>query len=145
MTIPRRGWRVRWLVIATGLAVFLWLGPEDNTVWPAALLGAWVALVALAWWGMGRFGGAVIAPRYLPAAGALFGAVAGLSASAATVLLMLLKDVRHAHPLPDYPPGLLAAMIERAPAWALAGLLAGLGAALTWLALRGAVPGENSE
>lgn len=136
MTIPRPGRRARWAAILTGLSVFLWLGPEDNHVWSAALMGALVSFVVLAHWVMGRFGGQTLQPRQIILWAGVFGSLAGLGASVLTALLMVLKDVRHAHIFPDYPPGLLLAMLSRAPFWALAGGLIGLSVGLAWRAVR---------
>jgi hypothetical protein len=134
--IPPRGRRFRWWIIGYGLAVFIWSAPEVNSVWLVTLLGfaGSVLLVLRAAWG--RLDGQAIAPRTLPLLSSILGALMGLGGSLATVSLMLLKNARHAHIFPDYPTGLLLATLERAPAWALGGLLLGLGAALLWLALQ---------
>ena len=61
---------------------------------------------------------------------AMSGALIGALASLTTPLLMLFKDLRHAHVFPDYPAGMMLATLERMPAWALAGGLAGFGIGL---------------
>ena len=66
----------------------------------------------------------------------LAGALIGASASAITAALMLFKDLRHAHPFPDFPPAMILGMLERLPPWMLAGALAGLGIALLLNLLR---------
>ena len=92
---------------------------EDNDASAVALLGALVALPVAA----------MLIPRALDnllsitAAGAVYGALTSLSVFA----LMLFKDLLHAHAFPDYPPQMLLGILERMPAWALAGGLAGLG------------------
>jgi hypothetical protein len=43
---------------------------------------------------------------------------------------MLLKTGWHAHPIPDYPASMIVEMLARAPLWAAAGALAGVG---VWL------------
>jgi presenilin-like A22 family membrane protease len=53
---------------------------------------------------------------------------------------MLIKNGLHAHLFPDYPFGLIASVIARAPAWALAGSLAGLALMLVWAAKRPHAP-----
>ncbi|TVR23524.1 MAG: hypothetical protein EA396_03110 [Anaerolineaceae bacterium] len=134
MTLPRpSGWS-RWLVIAWGLAVFVWLGREDDHVWPVATLGALTAGVWLLTWTLNRYGGQTIPPRAVPLWGALAGIVAGFGGAVSATALMLLKNVRHAHIVPDYPNALMGAMLSLAPVWMVAGGLLGVGAGLVILA-----------
>jgi hypothetical protein len=51
-------------------------------------------------------------------------------------LLMLIKDGLHAHLFPDYPFGMIVDILGRAPLWALAGILAGIGLLLAWWAIK---------
>jgi hypothetical protein len=133
--LPRRGSRARLAALACGIAIFVWLGPEDTQVWPVAVLGTVTAALAVWLWTLGRLGGMPVSARHMALLAALLGAVTGLAASIITAALMLLKNAYHAHFFPDYPPALMGAMIQRAPAWALAGMLAGLAIALAWQAL----------
>lgn len=134
--LPRRGSRARLAALACGIAVFVWLGPEDTHIWPVAALGTVTAALTVWLWTLGKLGGTVVSARQMAGLAALLGAVTGLAASIITAALMLLKNAYHAHFFPDYPPALLGAMIQRTPAWALAGMLAGLALALAGLALR---------
>jgi hypothetical protein len=136
MLVPRPGRKLRWLVIVCGLVIFLWMGPEDNHLGRVTLLGTISALLAVIYWTLRALGGKVIPGRYVPPLGMLLGALTGLGASVSTALLMFFKNVWHAHLFPDFPAGLIGAMLERAPVWMLAGGLAGLGLGLIWLALR---------
>ena len=77
-----------------------------------------------------------VPPRFRIVGAALLGAIAGLGGVLATVALMLLKTGMHSHIFPDYPPGEMLEMLQRAPTWALAGALAGVGLALAVRALR---------
>lgn len=117
-------------MLVSGIAVLLWSGMEDNDAVPVTVLGALLATA-----------GAMLlldSPRWRPAMarasqprqGLLTGAFIGALASLATPLLMLFKDLRHAHVYPDYPAGMMLATLERMPAWALAGGLAGFGIGL---------------
>ena len=114
--------RAQNLLVACGVAILLWSGVEDTGAEAVTMLGLLVALAATG----------MILPRALHSlpysifAGAIFGALTSLS----TTALMVFKDLRHAHPFPDYPPGMLLATLERLPAWALAGGLLALGCAL---------------
>lgn len=133
--LPRRGSRSRLAALACGIAIFVWLGPEDTQVWPVAALGTVTAALAVWLWTLGRLGGARLSARQMTLLAALLGAVTGLAATIITAALMLLKNAYHAHFFPDYPPNLMGAMIQRAPAWALAGMLTGLALAFAWRAL----------
>ena len=119
--------RARHLLVISGIAILLWSGMEDNDARLVTLLG-WLLATPL---GMMLFNS-----RRLPTGfkrlgaiklAALSGALIGSLASMTTPLLMLFKDLRHAHVFPDYPAGMMLATFERMPAWTLAGGLAGLG------------------
>jgi hypothetical protein len=137
MRLPRLGRWSRLLALGYGIALFGWLSVEDVETWPAALFGLGLSSLIVVLWTLDKMGGHRLAARHMPAGGLLLGAVIGLGASVATALLMFFKNARHAHVFPDYPAGMIVAMLERAPLWAAAGALAGLGLALAWLALRG--------
>lgn len=131
--IPRyRSW-LRLLAIGYGLALWFWLQLEDNTVVPVTLFGLGMTLLASLFWLLRQFGGQLIPRRYIVVGGGLVGALVGLGTAVATALLMLLKTGLHGHLYPDYPPGLIIALLERAPVWVLAGGLAGVGVALLWV------------
>lgn len=133
-----RGARLRLLILAYGGSVLLWSSLEDNNVLPAALLGGGLALLLLVAWltHEKRYGGKVVAGQQAVLAAALFGAALGFGASLAAAALMLLKDGLHAHLFPDYPFGMIVDILARAPLWALAGILACVGALLAWWAVK---------
>jgi hypothetical protein len=122
--------QARWLrrgALLWGVLVFLWLAPEDDSVLPAVLLGLGLSAL-IVWWllirldlttQMSRWRGLLIA--------AIFGVLAGAGTSLGTVLLLLIKNARHAHLYPDYPPELLLDTLARFPVWSLAGGLIGIG------------------
>ncbi len=128
--IQNRSKGARHLLLVSGIAVLLWSGMEDSDALLVTLLGALLAtatgLMLLA---SPRFR-PVMARESIPRQGAFAGALIGTLASVATPLLMLFKDLRHAHIYPDYPAGMMLATLERMPAWALAGGLAGFGIGL---------------
>ncbi len=113
-----------------GLAVFLWLRLEDHGVVVAVLMGLLVTTLALAAWLWPRIAGQPLPAKRLVISLGLTGALAGLFTALAAALLMLLKNGFHGHLYPDYAAPLIAETLARAPAWALAGALLGLGAAL---------------
>ena len=106
-------------LVACGILILLWSGLEDSDSLAVTLLGLTLALgvTALLW---SRIKNSKLA-------WILAGGTCGALASLLTTGLMLFKDLRHMHAFPDYPPGMLLAMLERLPIWALAGGLAGLG------------------
>jgi hypothetical protein len=136
MVIPRRGRRLRWTALVSGVVTFLWLGREDNAVWPVTLLGLTLTILIGLTLALGQLGGQTIPRRYLLPGAMLSGALVGLGTALTTAGLMLFKNAWHAHLFLDYPVGLLLAILARAPAWALAGALVGGGLALVWAALR---------
>jgi hypothetical protein len=132
LTIPRRSSGLRLIALGSGGIVFLWTSLEDTNVLPVTLLGGGLALILLVLWVTGRFGGKTFAGRTAVMAAALIGAAWGLSAALAVALLMLVKNGLHGHLFPDYPFGMIAEILGRAPLWALAGIFAGIGALLAW-------------
>ena len=115
----------RLIALGYGLALFVWLQVEDNSPLPVALFGGGLAILLT----LDRLSRRVPA-RWRLAGAALLGGIAGVGSTLATVALMLLKTGLHSHLFPDYPPGQMLAMLERAPTWGLAGALAGLGMVL---------------
>lgn len=106
-----------------GLAVFLWLAAEDNSVTPVTLLGSSGAILLVSL----RITQLQPLTRLMLI---LSGSLAGLGASVLTTLLMLVKNGQHSHLYPDYPLTLMGAMLTRAPVWMLAGALVGVGLVL---------------
>lgn len=135
LTLPERGPKLRWVIILISVIIFLWLGIEDNHTWPVALLGGVAAGMIAIFWITGKWGGETLNRRQALVLGSVSGIVTGAGASLLSALLMLLKNARHAHFYPDFPPAQMGAMITRAPFWGLAGGLIGLGICLLWIGL----------
>jgi hypothetical protein len=135
LQLPKPNRRTRLFIIGYGLVLFIWFTPEDNHVWPATVLGLGMAALLLIWNVLSKLGGKTIPRQYVVLGAVLLGAVVGAGTSVATAGLMFFKNALHAHLFVDYPTPLLLAVLERAPAWGLAGGLVGLGAALAWLSL----------
>jgi hypothetical protein len=131
--------QMRWLRTATllwGIAVFIWLAPEDDSVLPALLLGLVISVIIVVWlfirlntevWQRGW--------RLLLTA-AVSGALAGAGTSISATLLMLFKNARHAHLYPDYPPEILLDTLARLPLWSLAAVIIALGLVCCWWAFQ---------
>ncbi len=122
--------RSRHLLVVTGIAVLLWSGLEDNDALAVSALGSLLATAASMTLLDSQPFRAICRRLSLPKRMALSGASIGALASVTTALLMLFKDLRHAHIFPDYPPEMMLATLERMPIWALAGGLAGIGIGL---------------
>ena len=133
-TIPPRNLPLRWALIVVSVLVVIWTGLEDDRIWLAAALGVSLTGISLAHWLTGRLAGRTITGQKIALAWAGFGALTGGLGAFTTVVLMAFKDARHAHPFPDSPAGLLAAILGRAPHWALAGALIGIGIYAAWRA-----------
>lgn len=107
--------RAIWIVI--GIGIFIWLRLEDNAVWSAALIGIIMsALLTLKLIGLSRN----------PFIFIISGGVVGGGSAVATSGIMLLKNGLHGHVFPDYPFGVIAEMLLRAPIWMGAGALIAL-------------------
>ncbi|MBK9123341.1 MAG: hypothetical protein IPM16_09520 [Chloroflexi bacterium] len=130
----RPGLLLRWNGVLCAVMIFLWSGPEDTRIGSAVALGVWAAVSLGTYWAS-RYSRTTFVGWKAAVCWAAFGSAVGAGAALCTVLVMLFKDVRHAHPFPDFPPGLLAAMIARIPAWAAAGALLGISFGLVRAAL----------
>ena len=135
MQMPERGSKARWAALLCGITIFLWLGPEDNHVWPVVLLSTLASVLMVSLWVMQRYGGRTLTGTEVARLSIIGGALTGLITSPVTALLMLLKNARHAHFTPDFLPQQMLAMLERAPLWAVAGGFAGAGLALLLIGL----------
>ncbi len=116
--------------------LFGWLSLEDHQTWPVVLFGLGLASLLVSWTVLGQLDGRSLTPRYALVGGILAGALIGLGASLAATLLMFFKNAWHAHVFLDYPVPMLTAMLARAPVWAVAGAIAGLGIAIFWVVFR---------
>lgn len=119
-----------WLILL-GIALFFWLGKEDSDVVVVTAFGLILA-GATVWQLVFLQRPAHVTASAMPPAhlGLLGGLCVGALSSIFAALLMLLKDLRHGHIFPDYPPELIIATLERLPAWTLAGGLIGFGLSL---------------
>ena len=116
----------RFALIANGVGILFWSGLEDKDATGAAVFGL-MAAIALS---MSFLAPRLAAVNHHVVAATFIGSFVGASASVISTALMLFKDLRHAHPFPDFPPAMLLGMLERLPAWTMAGALAGLGLGL---------------
>jgi hypothetical protein len=107
------------------MLIFVWLPLEENSVTVVTLLGVGLSGLLVAHVAVRR-----AAHSHTGIATAGYGALFGAGAALGTALLMFLKTASHAHPYPDFSPLLMLSMLERLPAWTLAGALGGLGVAL---------------
>ena len=135
-TFPRLDYRFRLIVIGYGLALLLWMSLEDTHTEPVVALGVALSLLVSLRTLLRRLGGQGVSIRQFLLILAFSGGLFGVGASISTALLMFFKNAWHAHLFLDFPPGIMLAILERAPAWGLAGVLIGIGIGLSWLAAR---------
>ncbi len=118
------------MLLALATITLLWSVVEDEDVVAVTALGAAISIAGVAWFWAKR-GPSAQQTRFASVVSAvILGSLIGALSSLITVALMLFKDIRHAHPFPDYPPVLMQAMLERLPTWTIAGALIGLSCAL---------------
>jgi hypothetical protein len=128
--------RLRWLVIAYGLALLAWMGTEANAMLTVALLGCCGACLIATLQVTQQVGGRALRwQMWLPGA-VWLGALLGAGCSLFTAALMFFKTAWHSHLFPDFPVEMMVAVLARAPLWALAGALGLLAGALLLVALR---------
>lgn len=107
----------------------MWLTPEDNSAIVVSLLGLGCSMLLMAHILL-RWSSRRLWLRWWFPSGILVGAGIGGSAIFATMVLMFIKTSMHNHIYPDYPLLMLIGMLERLPAWILAGGLTGFAAVL---------------
>lgn len=135
-TFPRLDYRLRLIVIAYAVSLLIWISLEDTHTEPVVALGTLLSLLVSLHTLLRRLGGQRVTLQQLLAILILGGGLVGAGASLSTALLMFFKNAWHAHLFLDFPPGLMLAILERAPAWGLVGLLIGTGIGLSWLVMR---------
>ena len=133
--LPPPGRGTRFIGLLFGFVLLFWMSVEDNQVWPAALLGAGLSALVVGLNLLKRWGGRIVPTRLAVPGAVIVGALVGLGASLLTGGLMVFKNALHGHVYLDFPPGLVLAVLERAPVWSLAGGLVGLGLLLLWMVL----------
>lgn len=128
----------RLLMVMAGMVILGWSGLEDKDAAAVTALGWMLAGLIVMIGLMSHFSGRTLGTDSLHKPAALVGIAVGALASLMTVLLMLFKNLLHGHVYPDYPPALMLGILERLPAWGLAGGLAGLGLGFVaiWAAAR---------
>lgn len=133
MSLPPIEYRVRLAALIYGALLLGWLSLEDNGVLSVALLGTGLA-AWLTYFGVWRF-----FPQHRLSAPSMIamGFVGGAGGALGTTALMFFKTAWHGHLFPDYPFGMMIAMLQRVPVWGGAGAMVGLA---LWLILDVRVP-----
>jgi len=123
MRLPPRHHRARWIALLYGASLLLWMSVEDTNVLPVVIAGLGLTLLLAYFMLTGRLGGKSYPMQVILIGAALVGAGIGAGTAIITVLLMVWKTGMHAHPFPDYPPGLILDVLRRALVWSAAGAL----------------------
>ena len=126
----------RLALLLTGSCTLIWLALEDQALWPPLVLGAACASLLTLQFLLGRLRGRQPGPGRMIGLGFGGGLLAGTGACLCAVGLMLFKNARHAHSIPDFPVDRLLATLQLAPQMALSFALTGLGPGLVYRLLR---------
>lgn len=130
----------RLALLLTGAAALVWLSLEDPSTGPPLGLGTAFASMLTLRVLVGRLYGRDIGAGRRMLLAAAGGTLAGACAAPIAVGLMQLKNVQHAHSIPDFPFAVLFSTLQLAPQMALGGALAG-----TVLGLSGRFFQENGK
>jgi len=123
--IPDLRWVVRFAWAVAAPAWFVWLAFEDRNLNTVMGLSA-VVCVAFALTGVARWRGGKLTDRrrwLLESMGV--GLLTGALVAPVAVLLILVKISLHSDGTPEFTSGDIGAVMNRAPVWALAGVLSG--------------------
>lgn len=137
MRLPRFNALLRLYLVGCGAVALIWMSFEDNSPVTVAVLGTVLFCSGWGVWLTARFGGTILHARKALLFGALCGSVTGAGSALMVALLMFFKSAWHAHPVLDYPLPVIVSMLERTPAWTLAGALFGLGLVLIGIGFSG--------
>jgi len=124
--------RLTLITVWFGVAVFLWLSPDEQG-WLVIALGVGMAIIAAthAVFRLGaRWQDRAISVRRAQIGLVALGALIGAGSAITTASLMLFKSVLHSHIFPDYPAIVVLGILQRLPLWSIAGALIGLALAL---------------
>jgi multisubunit Na+/H+ antiporter MnhE subunit len=136
LKLPKPDYRARFLLLAYGLVLFIWMSLEDNGTFTVSLLGAGLATALILYQTLERIGGKELSMRFFIPLFVGIGALIGAASSFATIMLMFFKTAWHGHGFPDYPLELMRDMLFRLPIWAMVGGLIGLGLSFLYLSIR---------
>ncbi len=129
-------WIVRGLWAVAGAAWFVWLGYEDVGLQVVLILSGWISLAyVVTLWNRWSESAQLGYGQYIIRAG-VAGLVGGATVTPLADILMLVKISLHGHTVPDFTARDLGAVLGRTPAWALAGLAAGLALGLVQMVRR---------
>lgn len=134
LNLPAFADQHRYLAIFYGVILLVWLTTESAHVLLTTLLGLGLALLIVVLSALYRLGGHSYRTRFWLPAFAIGGTLTGLLTAFTTFMLMLFKNVQHAHLYPDFPNSVMFGIVSRAPMWALAGGLIGTALALARIA-----------
>ncbi len=125
----------RLALLVNGVGALFWLALEDPSLWPPLSIGAAFSGLLTLQFIATRLRGRIPGPRLALLLYAGAGLLAGAGACLLAVGLMVFKNVRHAHSVPDFPAEHLLLTLQLAPQMALFGALAGLalGICSLWL------------
>lgn len=121
--VGNRSLITRYIAIATGTLVLVWLSIENDSLFLLTILSALITTLGMIVL-LSRSSRPVLARWY---AYPLVGAVTGLLIIPVALMLVLVKIGLHNHPLPDFTPEQVHALLRLTPASILAGFLAGSG------------------
>jgi len=130
MTVPKLTALTRLYPVGYGLVVLVWLSLEGSSTLPPALLGIGLAVILFGWIIMRRHSGERLSERLVRRYVLMGGFSMGAGGAILSALLMFFKSSWHGHIVPDYPFGMITAMLWRAPLWGIAGLLLAVGVLL---------------
>ncbi len=120
----------RLALLLTGICALYWLALEDPAQWPPLTLGAAFASLLALQLVSGRLRAARPGPGRVMVSAAAGGLLAGAGACLLAVGLMLFKNARHAHSIPDFAAAQVLATLQLAPQMGLGGALTGSALAL---------------
>ncbi len=123
--VPQLSWskKIAWAV--AGLVWFFWIGYEDRGLVTVLIVSAVIAvpvgIEAYDRWRV-KLG---VSFWQSTLRGALAGTLSGALVGSIAILITLMKVSLHQHVIPDFSSGDILTLLNRIPAWSIAGLLIG--------------------
>ena len=130
LRLPKPLTKARFLLIAYGLILLIWMSLEDSSTLSVAILGTGTSIIYSGAWIANRFGAREVSLKKISIGLILWGILLGALSSLMTMTLMFFKSSWHGHAFPDYPLAMIVDMLALMPIWMLSGGLLSLSSAI---------------
>lgn len=131
---------MRWIALALGILVLLWLPVEDIDLRMVVALATMIGI----WATMKTFKGVFTRRKSILVWHVVAGFVGGAAMMPIALVLMAVKTGLHGHETPDYTLGQIRYIIALTPIWVVAGGFVGLGVGMLRMVVAARSPRDRN-